>query len=162
MLIDLLAQLRFEIGDTHLTGIGVHQVGQIETAGGGFQCGSDKGTNLPRSFVRLVLHRAHETLHIVRIPLDLPRHVSLDDDAQAIAGADVLQPAGGGAQPQIDRDRRFERRRPTPAQAGGQQHPRRIAKAGDHRGLAGADLHQARRGDGEGHQQRRSSMPRKP
>ena len=141
--------------DAHLTGIGVHQTRQIETAGGGFQRRADKGTNLPRGFVRLILHRTHETLHIVRIALHLPRHVGLHNDAQTVTGADILQAPGGVAQAQVHRDRRFERRRPAPAQTRLKQHPRRIAKTGNDCGLARAHLHQARRRNGKRHQQQR-------
>ncbi|MNQ62820.1 hypothetical protein D3C85_771790 [compost metagenome] len=123
LLIYLLAQLCFEIGDAYLAGICIDQVRQIKTAGGGFQRGADKGANLPRGFIGLVLHRPHETLHIVRIALHLPRHIGLNDDAQTVPCADILQTAGRGTQPQIHRDRCFERCRPAPAQSRLQQDP---------------------------------------
>ncbi len=93
LLVDLLTQLVFEIGDTHLIGVGVDQARQIEARGGGLECRADEGADLPRGFVRLVLHGAHEALHVVRIALHLPRHVRLNDDAQAVTGTDVLQTA---------------------------------------------------------------------
>ncbi|MNO76008.1 hypothetical protein D3C76_670710 [compost metagenome] len=90
LLINLLTQLRFEIGDVHLIGVGVHKVSQIETAGRRFQGRANEGADLPCRFVRLVLHGAHEALHIVRITLHLPGHVSLNDDAQTIARTHIL------------------------------------------------------------------------
>ena len=150
----MLTQLRFEISDVNLAGVGVHQIGEIKTTGRGLQCRADKGADLSRRFVRLVLHSAHKTLHIVRVTLHLPGHVRLDNDAQTVARADILQTAGGGAQPQINRDRRFERRRPTPPQTGFKQDPRRIAETGNHRRFTRAHLHQARGRHRNRHQQR--------
>ena len=137
---------------------------QLEAAGRGLECRADESADLSRRFIRLVLHRAHEPLHAGRIGLDLPGDIGLDDDPQAITGAGVLQAAGGGAQSQIDWNRRLERCRQPPGQARRQQHAGRIAEAGDHGRLAGAHLHQARGGDGEGDQhsgdqQRRRGSP---
>lgn len=98
MLIDLLTQLRFEIGDAYLIGIGVYQIRQIEAARGGFQRRADEGANLPRRFIRLILHRTHKALHIVRITLYLPRHIGLNNDAQTVPRADILQATGGRPQ----------------------------------------------------------------
>ncbi|MNO54700.1 hypothetical protein D3C76_451800 [compost metagenome] len=155
LLIDLLTQLSFKIGDVHLIGVSVHQAGQIETAGSRLESRADEGANLPCRFVRLVLHGAHEALHIVWITLHLPGHVSLNNDAQAIARTHILQTTGRGAQPQIHRNRCFERRRPAPAKARFQQHSRRIAKTRDDRRFSRPHLNQARSRHGKRHQQSR-------
>lgn len=158
-MVDLFAQARFEVADTHPRRLRIHQVGQVIGAGGGFQRRADEGAQLPGSLVRLVAHRAHEALHVVGVALDLPGHVGLDDDPQAIAGTGVLQAAGGGAQAQVDRDRALERQRQAPGQARFEQDPRRVAETGDDHRLAGTYLHQASGGDGEQHQQRGDQQP---
>ncbi|RMS62523.1 Peptidase aspartic, active site protein [Pseudomonas syringae pv. aceris] len=66
------------------------------------------------------------------------------DDAQAIAGTDVLQTAGSGSQAQIHRDGRLERCRPAPVEARLQQDAGRVAEACDDGRLARTHLHQAR------------------
>ncbi len=88
---DLLAKLLFEGIQSHLPGIDVDQVGQIEIAGDDMQRCADVAPQLTRRLVRLITDGTEELAHARRVARHLPCDVGLDEHAQSIARSYVLQ-----------------------------------------------------------------------
>ncbi|CAD9224748.1 hypothetical protein BCEN4_440057 [Burkholderia cenocepacia] len=153
--VDLPAQRVLEFADLHLSRIGVHERREIVRGGCRLQRGTDERANLSRRFIRLVADRAHETADVARIGWHAPRDVGLDDDAQAIAGADVLQAARRRMQAQVDGRHRIDRRGQAPREPRFEQHAHGSPESRDHRCLAGTHLHEARDDQRDEHAQHR-------
>ena len=115
---ELGLQAGFESRQLHLRRIGVHQIGEVDAAGGDLERGPGETAELAGGFVGIVAHGADELFDVGRVVRNLPGDEGLHEDAQAIPGADILQAGGGGAQAQIHRDGGFNRGGNFPGEAG--------------------------------------------
>ena len=136
---ELGLQAGFESRQLHLRRIGVHQIGEVDAAGGDLERGPGEAAELAGGFVGIVAHGADELFDVGRVVRDLPGDEGLHEDAQAIPGADILQAGRGGAQAQIHRDGGFNRGGNFPGEAGLANDAHGAAEFGDDHGGAGAD-----------------------
>ncbi len=135
--LDLAAQLLLETADLHVVRIAVDEVGQIEIAGGDVHRRADEAAQLASGLIRLIAQRPQKLTDVRRVVGHLPGRIDLNENPQAVAGADVLQAGRRGPQAQIDRYARFDGRGQLPRQPRRGQDPHGIAQAADHHSLVG-------------------------
>ena len=93
---------------------------------------------------------------------DAPDHVNLDEHAQALAGADILQPTRQRVQAQVDARDTLDRHGSLEHQPGLGHHPPGVAEPGHHQSLAALDDGRAGGDGGDGDQQSRERETRWP